>query len=194
MRGGGCVLDIEANRQARKWSRSDLVRRAGWELIQPFFRFSPRPFWAWRNFLLRSFGAHLGGDVRIFPTVRITIPWNLEIGSHAAIGDRAILYALGPIMIGARATVSQNAHLCAGTHDFRSPTMDLLKRPIEIGEEAWICADAFIGPDVRVGRRAIVGARAVVTKDISENAVVAGNPAHQIGIREIPGGVLNLRA
>lgn len=112
--------------------------------------------------------------------MRITIPWNLDLGAQCAVGDRAILYALGPITIGARTAVSQGAHLCAGTHDLRDPTRPLLKPPIRIGDEAWICADAFIGPGVTVGRRAVVGARAVVVRDVEDETTVAGNPARVI--------------
>ena len=130
--------------------------------------------------LLRLFGAKVGRDVHVYPTVRITIPWNLTLGEQCAVGDRAILYALGPITIGARTTVSQGAHICAGSHDYLRHDMLLTKQPIMIGSDTWICADAFVGPGVIVGDRAIVGARAVVMKDVAQDAIVVGNPAYQI--------------
>lgn len=136
--------------------------------------------------LLRLFGASVADNVHIYPTVRIAIPWNLTIGTHAAVGDRAILYALGPIRIGERCTISQGAHLCAGTHDYRDPTMPLVKSPITIGDDAWICADAFVGPGVTVGKFAIVGARAVVMNNVDENVIVIGNPAREIRRRSQP--------
>ncbi len=170
-------LDITANRAARKWSRRAQAGRLLWALAQPLFSLSPRPCWAWRRALLRAFGARIGRGVHILPSVRITIPWNLEVGDEAAIGDRVIVYALGPIRIGRQATVSQHAHLCAGTHDFTRPDMPLVKLPIEIGEGAWICADAFIGPGVVVGARAVAGARAVVMKAVEPGMIVVGNPA-----------------
>jgi putative colanic acid biosynthesis acetyltransferase WcaF len=55
--------------------------------------------------------------------------------------------------------------------------MPLVKSSIAIGDGAWICADAFIGPDVTVGSRAIVGARSVVMTDVEDDAIVVGNPA-----------------
>ena len=121
---------------------------------------------------------------RVYPNVDIIIPWNLTIGEEATIGDRAILYALGRITIGARATISQGAHLCAGTHDYREPSFPLLKLPIVIGEGAWICADAFVGPNVIIGDFAIAGARAVVMRNVLPRAIVTGNPARPTGQRK----------
>jgi len=115
------------------------------------------------------------------PRVRIEIPWNVSIGDEAAVGDSAILYALGPIFIGDRATVSQYAHLCAGTHDLEDRSRPLVKSPIYISNDSWIAADAFIGPGVTVGAGAVIGACSVVVKDVVEQAVVAGNPAQKIG-------------
>ena len=134
--------------------------------------------------LLRAFGAKIGANVHIYPSVRITMPWNLEIGEQASVGARAILYALGTIRIGARATVSQYAHLCAGTHDWRDPAMPLIKASLIIGDDAWVCASAFVGPGVTIGERAIVGAAAVVIKDVEPDMIVGGNPAKKIGQRE----------
>lgn len=128
-------------------------------------------------------GATIGKNANIHPTVKITIPWNISIGEHAAIGDSVILYALGPINIGKRATVSQYAHICAGSHDCSDPLMRLTKPSINIEKDAWVCADAFVGPGVTIGASAIVGARGVVTKDVAPGTVVAGNPAQVIGSR-----------
>lgn len=178
-------VDVAANRTARKWSRKEQAGRVFWALVWPLFRFSPRPLWRWRTMLLRLFGAEIGRQVHVYPTVRVTIPWNISLGDGCAVGDEAILYALGPIRIGARATISQGAHLCAGTHDIRRPSRPLLKPPIWIGDDAWICADAFIGPGVVVGAGAIVGARAVTMKDVPPGVIVAGNPARLIRSIEV---------
>lgn len=169
-------IDVTRNRRHRSWSRKAQAGRVLWAVCTPLFRCSPRPLWAWRVWLLRRFGAHIGMGVHIHPTVRITMPWHIEIGDQAAVGDRAILYALGKIVIGARATVSQNAHLCAGTHDWRDPARPLIKTPVLIGADAWVCADAFVGPGVRIGQGAILGARAVATKDLPAGHIGVGNP------------------
>ena len=110
------------------------------------------------------------------------MPWNLEIGDWSAVGFDALLYNLGPLKIGQRVTISQRAHLCGGSHDFRDSAMPLLKLPVTIDDEAWVGADAFVGPEVRVGKRAVVGARAVAVKDVEARTVVGGNPAEQVGV------------
>lgn len=174
------MIDVETNRSTAKWTRREQVGRVLWALTRPLFRWSPRPLWGWRRFLLRLFGARIGKGAQIYPTARITIPWNLVIGNDAAVGDGARLYALGPIAIGSRSTISQGAHLCAGTHDLDDPARTLLKLPIVVGDDAWVCADAFVGPGISIGDRSVAGARAVVVKDVPAGAVVAGNPAKLI--------------
>lgn len=176
--------DIAANRRETKWTQGELACRMAWRLASPFFHLSPRQLWGWRRFLLRCFGAQIGNEVHVYPSVRVAIPWNLKIGDYSAVGDDARLYSLGAITIGSRVTVSQGAHLCAGTHDWRDPSMPLLKIPIQIGDDAWICADAYVGPGATIGAGAIVGARAVAIKDVTAGTIVAGNPAREIGHRE----------
>lgn len=176
-------LDIAANRRARKWTHKELAGRVLWALMHPLFAWSPRLLWGWRRFLMRLFGARIGRSARILPSVRITIPWNLTIGEDAVIGDRVILYALGPLSIGRQVTISQGAHLCGGTHDYTRADFPLVKAPIWIENGVWVCADAFVGPGVRVGEYAILAARSVVTKDVASWTIVAGNPARLISVR-----------
>lgn len=174
-------IDISANRRARKWSSRELIGRALWKIVsRPLFAWTPRQLWGLRRVILRMFGARIGRAVHIYPSVKVTIPWNLSIGNFSAIGDGAILYALGPIAVGERVTISQNAHLCAGSHDYTDAAMPLIKPAISIGSDAWVCADAFVGPGVTVGKRAIIAARGVAVSDVSDDAIVGGNPARFI--------------
>lgn len=173
-------LDVSANRNSRSWSRREQFGRIAWAAARPLFALSPRPMWGWRCWLLRRFGARVGREVHIYPSVRITVPWNLTLGEQCAVGDRAILYALGPITIGERTTVSQGAHLCAGTHDISRPDRPLVRPPIVIGNDAWIAADAFVGPAVTVGAGSVAGARAVVMNDVEAGWIVVGNPARPL--------------
>ena len=151
------------------------------------FRPSFHNWYGWRRLLLRAMGAKVGRGVRVRPTARIEMPWHVEIGDDSVVGDYAILYALGPIRLGRQVTVSQYAHLCAGTHDHTDPTFPLLTPPIVVGEGAWVAADAFVGPGVTVGAWAVVAARATVVKDVPPREVWGGNPARFIKARGLRG-------
>ena len=147
------------------------------------FQWSPRPFWAWRRWLLCVFGAKIGRQTRIHNNARVYFPWRFRIGEHSAIGEHALIYNLGSIEIGDYVTVSQRAHLCAGTHDYSTRKMPLIRAKIVLQDDVWICADAFVGPNVTVCEGAIIGACAVATSDIDAWTIVAGNPAKAIKLR-----------
>jgi putative colanic acid biosynthesis acetyltransferase WcaF len=176
-------LDIAANRQARKYSKKELLLRILWSFGQFAFRLSPRPFFGWRRLVLRCFGAKIGAHVNTYASTRVYFPWNLTVGDWSAIGEDAFIYNLGPVTLGEKVTISHRAQLCAGTHDYTRADLPLLKPPIVIKDQAWICADAFVGPGVTVGEGAIVGARAVAMKDVPAWAIVAGNPAKSVKLR-----------
>lgn len=179
----GMSIDVGKNRRATKYSRREMLLRVLWIPGQLLFQLTPRTAFAARAALLRIFGAKVGRHVHVYRTARIYIPFNLEIGDEASIGEWALVYSLGPVKIGARATISHQSHLCAGTHDYRDPAMPLERSSITIGSDAWVCADAFVGPGVRVGEGAVVGARGVAVSDVPDQAVVVGNPARTVAER-----------
>jgi putative colanic acid biosynthesis acetyltransferase WcaF len=178
-------LDIGRNRAERKYTARELALRAAWAVGRVVFALTPGPLYGARAILLRLFGAKVARHVRVARTARIRFPWNLDVGEWSSIGDGARVYNLGPVTIGRKATISQGAHLCAGAHDAADPAMRLLKPPIRIGDQAWVCADAFVGPGVTIGEGAVLGARAVAVRDIPPWTIAAGNPARVVKERRL---------
>jgi putative colanic acid biosynthesis acetyltransferase WcaF len=155
-----------------------------WWLVQSLFlNTSPQSFYGWRRLLLRGFGAHIGKNVLIRPSVRVTYPWKVSIGDNSWIGDNVELYSLGAITIGDNVVVSQGSYLCAGTHDYTDPAFPIQQFPIVVEPEAWIASQVFVGPGVTVGRGAVVGVRSLVLKDVPGGMVVAGHPAKVLTTR-----------
>ena len=152
-----------------------------WTLFRP----SPRPLWGWRRWLLRLFGADVAAGAKVVPSARIWLPANLTLGAGAAVGAGVDVYNLARVTLGDRATVSQRAFLCAGTHDHSDLTLPLVRRPVTVAADAWVCAGAFVGPGVTVGERAVLGAHGVATKDVPPGEIWAGNPARFVRDREI---------
>ncbi len=175
------------DRHVSPYSTKEKINRLLWSVVQAtVFRFSFHTCNRWRTFLLNLFGATIHNTCIIRRTVRIECPWNLIMERNSCLGDRVIVYCLGTITIGARVSVSQNAHLCAGSHDYTKPELPLTRPPITINSDSWIAADAFIGPNVVVGEGAILGARGVAMKSLDVWTIYAGNPAKPVKSREMP--------
>ena len=178
-------LDPRGNRSARKYSSGEQLRRVAWSLGSWLIRLSPRPCFGWRRMVLRLFGARVGAHVHVYPSTRLYMPWNVELGEWAAVGEDVFIYSLGRVRIGRGVAISYRAHVCAGSHDLEDPALPLLRPPVCIEEGAWIGTEAYIGPGVTVGAGAVVGARSVVVKDVEALDVVAGNPARRLRKRRL---------
>src|SRR4051812_15776351 len=99
-------------RNRSPYTRGQNIKRLLWAVVQTtLFRWSFHTMYRRRAWLLRMFGARVGHNVRIRRTAIFEIPWNITIGDDVSIGDAAIVYALGPVTIGARSFLSQYAHL-----------------------------------------------------------------------------------
>lgn len=178
---------IDLSEYESKFSLSNKVARAAWNLcrvvlFRPFvFNF----FNPWRLFVLRLFGARIASNAMVYASAQIWAPWNLTMGEHACLGPAVDCYNQGHITIGAHTTVSQKSYLCASSHDIRDPKHRLVLKPIVIADQAWVAADAFIGPGVSIGQGAVVAARAAVFDDVAPWTIVRGNPAICVGRREM---------
>lgn len=171
------------------YPRREVLLRWLWALVQAtLFRWSPRPLHSFRARLLMLFGAEISapGQVVIFPTAKITFPWHLMLAPRSMIGPGVTLYNLARITLRRGANLSQNCHLCAGTHDFTQWSMPLVTAPIVIGENAWLAADVFVGPGVTIGELSVVGARSVVVRDLPPHKICVGQPCRPIKDRLPP--------
>lgn len=180
------LKDLPEGTVVGHFTTQEKIKRLLWVCVQStLFRFSPRRADGWRAFLLRLFGAKMGRVELIRNTVRIEVPWNLDIGDDVQIGDAVYLYSLGPIKIGDRTIVSQFVHICAGTHDFERLDFPLVRVPVDIGSDCWIATDSYIAPGVRVGQGVVVGARANVVRNLPEWKVCVGSPAKPVKDRRL---------
>jgi putative colanic acid biosynthesis acetyltransferase WcaF len=163
------------------WRPGERALRLLWEFCWFFFCiWTPKPANPWRLFWLRLFGTKIEGTPFVHQRARIAIPWHLTLRDRACLGDRANAYSLGEIEIGARATVAQEVYLSTGSHDFSRPAIPLVTAKITIGDDAFVGARAFVLPGVRIGVRSVVGACSVVTEDIPDDSIAAGNPCRVI--------------
>ncbi|KRQ17379.1 acetyltransferase [Bradyrhizobium manausense] len=171
---GGPSFSLRNRAQRFIWSAAWLVL-ASW--TPPFLH-------PWRRTLLRLFGAKVASTAGIYGSARIWYPPNFEIGEHAYVGPKVNVYCMAKISFGDYSLASQGSHICAGTHDIDDNSFQLKAKPIEIGAQAWIAADAFVGPGVKIGEGAVLGARACAFRDLEPWVVYSGNPAQALRKRK----------
>lgn len=188
------ILDASVNSPlegAPTFSLSNRLTRAAWSLCWLLLAsWTPPPLHRWRRLLLVAFGAKVAKSAHVYGTARIWLPSNVIIGASTAIGPRAILYSMAPIIIGDFVQISQGAHLCAGTHDVSDINFQLIARPIHIADRAWVAAEAFVGPGVTVSEGAVLGARACAMRDIAPWSIYSGNPAKFVRRRVFRNGLI----
>lgn len=163
-----------------------------------------RPRWYIR--LLAPLYQHRGSGSKIYWSVRMDTPpyrrfWlgkrsviesfccinnavgDVTIGDHTRIGIHCTV--IGPVCIGNNVNLAQGITVTALNHNFEDATkcideQGVSTKPVVIGDDVWIGANAVILPGVTIGRHCVVAAGAVVTKDVPDNCVVAGVPARII--------------
>ena len=116
----------------------------------------PTEIFVWKNALIR-----IGDDVNINQGVSISAWIRIEIGDHTLIGPQTIIYD-------------------TDWHGIDGNPAKML--PVIIGNHVWICTKAIILKGVHIGDNSIIASGSVVTKDVSANTIVAGNPAKKIGL------------
>lgn len=174
--------------KSSKWPYKwwEYVARLLWVGTQAtVWRLAWRRLYVLRSGLLKLFGAEASWKVAVSGSCRILRPWDIRLGEYCSIGPGVTIYNLGRFSLGERSIISQDVYICGGTHDYTDPRYPLIRRAIEVGNDVWICAGAFIGPGVRIGDGAVVGAKAVVVGNVAPWTVVAGNPAKFIKRREL---------
>jgi putative colanic acid biosynthesis acetyltransferase WcaF len=162
--------------------------RVLWLIVEAVFFANPVvTSYRFKRGLLRLFGARVGNDVLIKPSVRVKYPWRLEVGDNCWIGEQAWIDNMEDVRVGSNVVVSQGAYICTGNHDWADPGMGLMPRPVTIEDGAWIGAFARIGPGRRVAEESIVAFGAVLLTDTERRGIYAGNPAELVRWRTIRG-------
>ena len=176
-------LDRFDPRDGLKRGRSKPIE-AAWYLCKLIFFVSYIPWpYSIKAMVLRLYGARVGHGLVIKPRVNIHLPWKLELGDYVWIGEDSFLLNFEPIIVGSHSCISQRVFLCTGNHDFRDPHFGYRNAPIMIGSGVWIGAGSIVCPGVSIGDEAVAFAGSVVTSNIPENIMVAGNPARPRGER-----------
>jgi acetyltransferase-like isoleucine patch superfamily enzyme len=105
----------------------------------------------------------------------------LEIGAETSIGYGFSAAAHQLVRIGQRCAIGPYVNIIDNNfHEVLDHRRTPPSRPVIIGDDVWLAARVMILPGVTIGDHAVVSAGAIVTEDVPERSVVAGNPAQVI--------------
>lgn len=115
----------------------------------------------------------------LIPPFHATGGTGMKLGRNVFINQNCTFYDLGGLEIGDDVMIGPNVSLITSGHPVEpSRRRDfVLAKPIVIERNVWIGAGATIIGGVTVGENSVVAAGAVVTRDVSPNVLVGGNPA-----------------
>jgi len=125
--------------------------------------------------VLRLFGAKIGRKTLI-RDIHVKFPWKLEVGDHCWLGERVWIHNQDQLTIGHNTVISQESFITTGSHD-PYVTMDLMTKPVRIGNGVWITSRCIIQMGVEIGDNALVTPGSVVPKSLQPGGIYGGNPA-----------------
>jgi acetyltransferase-like isoleucine patch superfamily enzyme len=112
----------------------------------------------------------------------------VELGNYVFVGRGSEFDVIEKLSIGEHTVIAPGCFITDHNHgtsaNQRIDMQACLAKPVTIGDDVWLGANAVIVPGVAIGNGAVVGAGAVVTRDVPPMAIVAGVPARIIRFRE----------
>lgn len=120
------------------------------------------------------------------PTTKITPPFHcdhghgIRMGAHTYLNSGCVILDEGMVTLGSYVKIGPQCRLFTPQHP-----MDYLERrlpqerglPITIGDDTWLGGGVTVCPGVTIGSRCVIAAGSVVTRDIPDDCLAAGNPA-----------------
>lgn len=127
----------------------------------------------------------IGRETSIALYTEIRAPRKIVIGENCAINQRCYLDGRGKLIIGNNVNIGRCVSIYTASHDYNNSKFPMITKPVQIGNDVWIASHAIVLPGVGIGKGAVIAAGAVVTKDVEEFSVVAGNPAKEVRKRNM---------
>jgi maltose O-acetyltransferase len=112
----------------------------------------------------------------------------IRIGDRVFVNSGVVLFSAKAVTIGNDVAIANEAYLM-DTDSHGVEGRPVKEAPIVIGDGSWIGARAIILPGDTIGRRCLVAAGAVVSRDVPDDTLVAGNPAREVRTLVYPDGV-----
>src|SRR5688572_21162890 len=134
-----------------------------------------------RRLVQELFGA--GGDtVWLQPPFWCDYGANIELGTRVFFNFNCVVLDVCRVRIGDYTLLGPAVQILTAMHplDAALRRQQEFGKPIDIGSDVWVGGGAIICPGVTIGSRTVIGAGSVVTRDVPEDVLAAGNPCRVI--------------
>ena len=146
----------------------------------------PPEQWDRKTELLKSILGKTGENVHINAPFHCDYGYNIEVGENFFANYNLIILDVAKVKIGNNAQIAPNVSIYTAGHPIHPDSRNSGYEygiDVTIGDNVWIGGNVCIMPGVTIGNNVVIGAGSVVTKDLPDNVIAAGNPCRII--REI---------
>lgn len=146
----------------------------------------PPEQWDRKAELLKNILGKTGENVHINAPFHCDYGYNIEVGDNFFANYNLIILDVAKVRIGDNAQIAPNVSIYTAGHPIHPDSRNSGYEygiDVTIGDNVWIGGNAVIMPGVTIGDNVVIGAGSVVTKDLPDNVIAAGNPCRII--REI---------
>jgi maltose O-acetyltransferase len=136
-----------------------------------------------RNKLLFGLFGEAEIDFCIVPPFYCDYGYNIKFGRDVFMNFNCCILDVMEVKIGNNVLIGPNVQIYTATHPLEIEARNLMlefAKPVTIGNDVWIGGGAIICPGATIGNGVVIAAGSVVTKNVVDNVLIAGNPAREI--------------
>ena len=136
-----------------------------------------------RDVLVRKLFPNVGQGFYATPPFYCDYGWGITAGENVYFNFNCTVLDGAPVSIGSNTLFGPCVQIYTACHQLNSKeraTGIEFGKPVTIGHDCWVGGGVIICPGVRIGNRTVVGAGSVVTRNLPDGVVAAGNPARVI--------------
>ena len=133
--------------------------------------------------LIKEILGKTGEHIKIEAPFHCDYGYNIEVGENFFANYNLMVLDVGKVKIGKNAQIAPNVSIYTAGHPVHPDSRNSGYEygiAITIGDNVWIGGNVCILPGVNIGDNVVIGAGSVVTKDLPDNVIAAGNPCRII--------------